>query len=300
MKIFFNKKFKVEEGNSVYFTKKGELYERQGGSVVYRQRKKEEDFNEYYYTQQTPSELKSPYEGFGVKVAKYNPSDGKLDNAQLLSLDNKYAIIESYRLKDEVITLPEKIGNYPTMCANVFNEYCKELVIPEKFCGFFDVDVYEDCGDDDNDDSDYNATWFCSFPMLPKLELITLQGENPLYSIVDNALLSKNKRVLYITCATKIGSYTVPKSVKKVMGSAFAYTNLNEIIFGKNVKRIDYGALYNSRKIKRLRFIDSTINEQNIRKIAKWSNLKITSIEKKGNQRTYYVKYDPQAYGVTE
>ena len=278
--------FTVEEGNPIYYSREGKLYERNSSSDVCMEEKEYSDYldgKEDSYDIKSPENLRSPYEGYSFKIANNDKEEqwyGMLGSETV----NQYAVIMNYAARDSVIKLPEKIFEYPTLCSRIYNEYCKELIIPEKFCGFYDLKP------DDGDGE--KPEWYSLFPILPKLEKITLSGENQLYTLNDNVLFSKDMRMLYGACAARTGSYTVPDSVIDVKSYAFALTNLDEIIINKNLKNISDYAFDQSRHLKRLVLNNSHFKDSFIIQKCKDCFLRVKKVEKHGKQRIFHLEYD--------
>ena len=264
----------VDQGNRVYYSKNGKIYDKSSMKELKIQERQTQNIFSTYDHEASPIEKRSPYEGFSFKLVK---------NKQF------YMSIVGYSMKDSIITLPESIGSYPVVCGEMDNKYCKELIIPKGFGGFFSTTLTEQYypdGEYNNDDIE----WEREFPSLPNLEKITLQEGNTLYTIEDNVLLSKDKKVLYGVCKARQGSYTVPNTVKEVIKGAFTYTQLQEITFGKNVEKINEYTLRGAKQIKKLTFNQSKVSDTSIKEMCRQCNLKILKVMKHNNRRVYFIK----------
>lgn len=84
-------------------------------------------------------------------------------------------------------------------------------------------------------------------------KLVAFEGGNgSRYKVEDGVLYNGKKTVLIKYPAKKAAKhFVVPDSVKTVQEEAFAYAkNLTKIEFGKNVKKIRYGAIYKASNLK--------------------------------------------------
>ena len=94
---------------------------------------------------------------------------------------------------------------------------------------------------------------------LVSLVEINVADNNPYAISEDGIIFTKDKTELKHFLITRTGNYVIPDSVTKIGVHAFQYSNLNEIIFGKNVKEIKERAFSNS-KIEKF-FLNENLKE---------------------------------------
>lgn len=88
----------------------------------------------------------------------------------------------------------------------------------------------------------YNGFEGCS-----NLSAINVNSQNRYYASVNGVLFDKNKENLYRYPQAKSGAYTVPSTVKYVLGYAFSdCTKLTKVIFPNSVKDIGASAFMNT------------------------------------------------------
>lgn len=277
--------FTVDQCNPVYYYDNGELYEKKSDKSMFSKDYSDYfDEDDYYYNTKSPENLRSPYEGYSFKILN-NDKNKKRNDLLLSKTTDQYAVITRFGAKDSVLKLPDKIFDYPVLCASIDNENCKELIIPEDFCGFYNAQLV----DIDDAQSNY-VEWNAEFPQLPKLKKITLLGDNPLFTLKDNVLFSKDMKRLYGVCAARTGSYTVPDSVTELISYSFAGTNLEEITINSNVKKISDYVFSGSKKLKRLVVNNTKYKYNDIELLCAYSQLSVRKVERHGNQRIFHLE----------
>ncbi|MDO4363204.1 MAG: leucine-rich repeat protein, partial [Clostridia bacterium] len=88
-------------------------------------------------------------------------------------------------------------------------------------------------------------------------ELLTLDGSAPEYIYVNGAILSDYGKTLYSVDESAVGTLILPDYVEKIAADSIRNENIDSIIFGKNFKEIENGAI-NTDNIKRLFFLGDT------------------------------------------
>ena len=82
---------------------------------------------------------------------------------------------------------------------------------------------------------------------------------NPYYCAVDGVLFTKDMKTLvcYPQHKNAGGSYTIPDSVEKILGCAFAYSELNKVTLGANVKDAANKSFKHSERLETITLNDS-------------------------------------------
>lgn len=75
------------------------------------------------------------------------------------------------------------------------------------------------------------------------LKSVTIDSDNPYFTVVNNVIFNKDKTVLYIyPCGLENTSYIIPSTVKTIDQKAFAYAQLKNITIPSSVKTIKASA----------------------------------------------------------
>lgn len=97
-----------------------------------------------------------------------------------------------------------------------------------------------------------NYIYSCNpFVNCSSLTSINVSADNPNFTNYNGALCSKSMdTIIAFPCAISQLSYVLPETTKKISAYAFAYTNVEEVIFGNSITSIGEHA-FDSSKIKR-------------------------------------------------
>ena len=102
----------------------------------------------------------------------------------------------------------------------------------------------------------------CAFSGISTIHTIIVDDNNKHFSSSENTLFDKNKTklILYAAASGYNNIYTVPDTVIEISEKAFCYSRCSEIIIPNGVKIIDYGAFYNSSKLKKVNIPTSVVD----------------------------------------
>lgn len=104
---------------------------------------------------------------------------------------------------------------------------------------------------------DYMNKWGAN---LGTNELLPSDGSSPEYIYANGAILSDFGRTLYSVDSSAVGTLILPDSVERIPAGSIANENIDSIIFGKNFREIENGAI-NADNIKRLFFVGESLVE---------------------------------------
>ena len=85
-----------------------------------------------------------------------------------------------------------------------------------------------------------------AFAFCPSLETIIIDSDNPYFCVEDNALLSKDKTLLYCYPGGLGGTYITPSTVEQVRSYAFVQSHLDKLVLTDNVRVIADYVCYHS------------------------------------------------------
>lgn len=99
------------------------------------------------------------------------------------------------------------------------------------------------------------------FDVTEKMQNIIIDENNPYLCYENNALLSKDRKVIYevMPCISST-TYEIPATVEEIFSKAFYYNNkIQKLIIPKNVKKIGSGAFAHMRKIQKICLLSTTV-----------------------------------------